>query len=65
MCSQLKFYSVDVILNMAEILKEKWIYEEQKDDESISFEDDANESKNNNENLDIFVDFKHTSPYVI
>ena len=48
---------------MAEILKEKWIFEEPNEENSddISFE----ETQQINESLEMFVDFKHTSPYVI
>ena len=53
LCSQMKYYSITLILSMVEILKEKWLLEP-------STPDDEEEDP-----LALFVQFKHTSPYVV
>ena len=50
----MKYYSINLILNMVEILKEKWLLE------PSTTPDEEQEDP-----LAMFVQFKHTSPYVV
>ena len=53
LCSQMRYYSNNLILSMVEVLKEKWLIQSN------------TEENNQGDPLTTFVQFKHTSPYVV